>query len=102
MPNVSLNNCRIEINFYGDACADGFDEAEISDALADAANALRAGETDEEAEEAEESNVAENGEANAPEDGSENGKKTTKLNIAGISELVRRAATGAPEKRDGV
>ena len=98
MPNVSLNNCRIEINFYGDACADAFDETKIADALAEAANALGdAGDDGETVDSGERVNGAP-----ASESEGESEKASPKVSVARITELVRRAAAGASEKRDGV
>ncbi|MBP3557173.1 MAG: hypothetical protein J6K20_05645 [Thermoguttaceae bacterium] len=92
MPNVNLNNCRIEFHFYGDACADAFDETKIADALAEAANALGdAGDSGERADG-----------APASESEGESEKASPKTGVARISELVRRAAASASEKRDGV
>ena len=98
MPNVNLNNCRIEFHFYGDACADAFDETKIADALAEAANAL--GDADDDGETVDSGERADG--ASASESESESEKASPKVSVARISELVRRAAAGASEKRDGV
>lgn len=103
MPNVNLNNCRIEFHFYGDACPDAFDEAKIADALAEAADALvKASEEIEETRETEEAANAENSETSEPQNDDASEKAPPKVSVARITELVRRAAAGATEKRDGV